>query len=73
MRFMDSMTLVTSEAGNNWLSCPVLTRPLLSAELETFTGAALGIIIVGGAMELPPDMELTEPMRSSKPPRAPYW
>ena len=44
----------------------MLTRPLLSAELETLTGAALGIIIVGGAMELPPDMELTEPMQSQR-------
>jgi hypothetical protein len=29
--------------------------------------------IVGGDMELPPDMELDEPIKLSKPPRAPYW
>ena len=28
--------------------------------------------MVGGAMELPPDIELSEPIRSSNPPRAPY-
>src|SRR5450631_1869938 len=72
MRFIDSMTLVTSAGGSNWLSWPVLTRPLVSAELDTFTGAALGMIIVGGAIELPPDSELSEPIRSSRPPRAPY-
>ncbi len=54
------------------VSCPVLTKPLLSLELEIFTGAALGIIMVIGAMELPPDSELSEPIRSSSPPRAPY-
>ena len=72
MRFIDSMTLVTSTGfGSNVLSWPVLTRPLLSLELEILTGAALGMIQLGGAMELPPEIELTEPMRSSKPPRAP--
>ena len=60
MRFIDSMTLVTSDDGGQQAcsSWPVLTRPLLSWELEIFTGVALGIIMVIGAMELPPDIEL---------------
>src|ERR1700722_2027810 len=78
MRFIDSMTLTTSgfvpfdNGGNRVVNCPVLIKPLLSLELEILTGAALGIIMVIGAMELPPDIELSEPIRSSSPPRAPY-
>ena len=73
MRFMDSNTLVTSAGfGNSVPSCPVLTRPLLSCELETLVGIAAEMTMVGGAMELPPDCELCEPMRFNKPPRAPY-
>src|SRR5271167_852298 len=72
MRFMDSNTLVTSaELGSNVLNCPVLTRPLLSCELEILVGVAAAMTMVGGDIELPPDMELSEPMRSSRPPRAP--
>ncbi len=72
MRFMDSSTLVTSEElGNSVLNCPVLTKPLLSRELEILVGVAAGMIMVGGDMELPPDMELSVPMRLSSPPRAP--
>src|SRR5258708_9104109 len=72
MRFMDSNTLVTSAAlGNSVLSCPVLTRPELSCELDPLVGCAAAMTMVGGDMELPPDWELCEPMRLSKPPRAP--
>ncbi len=49
----------------------MLTRPLLSAELATMVGCAAAMTMVGGAMELPPDTELFEPIRLSKPPRAP--
>src|ERR1700730_6495080 len=71
-RFMDSRTLVTSAGlGSSVLNCPVLTRPLLSCELDTLVGMAAEMTMVGGDMELPPDWELTEPTRLSKPPRAP--
>src|ERR1700721_260558 len=73
-RFMDSNTLVTSAGlGSSVLSCPVLTRFLLSFELSTTVGCAAAITMVGGAIELPPDTELFEPIRLSKPPRAPNW
>src|SRR5580693_5187149 len=74
MRFMDSNTLVTSAAlGSSVVSCPVLTRPLLSAELSTTVGCAAAMTMVGGAIELPPDTELFEPIKLSRPPRAPNW
>ncbi len=63
-RFMDSNTLVTSAGlGNNVVSCPVLTRPLLSRELSTTVGCAAAMTMVGGAIELPPDTELFEPIK----------
>ncbi len=74
MRFIDSNTLVTSDAlGSRVLSCPVLTKPLLSCELDILVGCAAAMTMLGGAIELPPDWELSEPIRLSKPPRAPNW
>src|SRR5271155_3359273 len=74
MRFIDSSTLVTSaEFGSKVPSWPVLTKPEVSAGLDTTFGWAEGMIMAGGDMELPPDPELSEPIRLSRPPRAPYW
>src|ERR1700722_3557436 len=72
-RFIDSSTLVTSAGwGSKVPSWPVLTSPCVSAGLETLVGMAAAIIMVGGAMELPPDGELSDPIKLSNPPRAPY-
>ena len=72
MRFIDSSTFVTSDGlGNSVESCPVFTRPWESVESAILVGCAATLIIVGGDIELPPDTELSEPMRSSNAPRAP--
>src|ERR1700683_5654673 len=78
MRFIDSRTLVPSgllplgKGGSRVLNWPVLTKPTVSAELDTLVGWAAAMTMVGGAIELPPDTELSEPIRLSRPPRAPY-
>src|SRR5580658_1261928 len=72
MRFIDSSTLVTSaEFGRSVLNCPVLTNPCESVESAILVGCAAMLIMFGGDIELPPDTELSEPMRFSKAPRAP--
>ena len=72
MRFMDSNTLTWSEAfGSNVFNWPVLTRPVVSDSLATTLGCAAAMTMLGGAIELPPDTELSEPMRFNSPPRAP--
>ena len=56
MRFIDSSTLVTSEAlGSKVLSWPVLTSPAVSVPLAILVGCAAMFTMPGGAMELPPD------------------
>ena len=72
MRFIDSSTLVTSfELGSKVLNCPVLTRPAVSWPLSIVVGCAATLIMFGGAMELPPETELSVPMRFSRAPCAP--
>ena len=72
MRFIDSKTLTTSdELGNSVLNCPVLTKPWESVEFAIFVGVAATLIIDAGAIELPPEMLESVPIKSSKAPRAP--
>jgi len=44
----------------------------VSAPSAILVGWALAITMVGGAIELPPDTDTSEPIRLSNAPRAPY-
>ena len=72
MRTTDSITAVTSfGSGSKVASEPVLTRPVTSLERDTLVGWAVTSIMVAGAIELPPEIELCEPINPSNAPLAP--
>ena len=70
-RWMDSMTATASSWSSRLTSLPVSTRPVASLVRSTLVGRADGSIRYDGAMELPPDSELSEPIRVSSEPSAP--
>jgi hypothetical protein len=71
MRSMDSSTAVASAWFSSPTSLPVSTSPVTSEERSTLVGRTVASIMYEGAMELPPESELSEPISASRSPSAP--
>ena len=71
MRVMDSITAVTSSGPRIVVRSPTSTSPVTSLGRSTLVGRNSGSMYIAGAIELPPDSELREPIRSTTLPRAP--